>query len=76
LVVISIACIDLRDGGTSLGPLGTLMSVRGSLASAEVWNTLPQLLYLTVCNRSLVRPNAPMGGGMLRSQNAPSHPPC
>jgi hypothetical protein len=49
LVVISIACIpDLRDWGTFLGPLGTLMSKLRSLASAEVWDTLPQLLYCTV----------------------------
>jgi hypothetical protein len=39
---------DLGDWGTSLGPLGTLMSVCGSLASAEVWDPLPQLLYCTV----------------------------
>jgi hypothetical protein len=49
LVVISIACIpDLRDWGTLLGPLGTLMSKLRSPASAEVWDTLPQLLYCTV----------------------------
>jgi hypothetical protein len=49
LVVISIALTpDLRDWGTLLGPLGTLMSVCGSLASAEVWDPLPQLLYCTV----------------------------
>jgi hypothetical protein len=49
LVVISIACTpDLRDWGTLLGPLGTLMSKLRSLASAEVWDTLPQLLYCTV----------------------------
>jgi hypothetical protein len=48
LVVIPIALTpDLRDWGALLGPLGTLMSL-GSLASAEVWDPLPQLLYCTV----------------------------
>ena len=41
---------DPRDWGTLLGPLGTLMSACGSLASAEVWDLLPQLLYCTVLN--------------------------
>ena len=45
-MVISIAFTpDLTDWGTLLGPLGTLMS---PLASAEVWDPLPQLLYCTM----------------------------
>jgi hypothetical protein len=38
--------VDLRDWGTLLGPLGTLMSKLRSLASAEVWDTLRQITVL------------------------------
>jgi hypothetical protein len=49
LVVAVIACIPyLRDWGMFLGPVGTLKSKLRSLANAEVWDPVPQLLYCTV----------------------------
>jgi hypothetical protein len=43
-----IACIpDLKDWGTLLGPLGTLMSKLRSLASAEVWD--PPTITVLYC---------------------------